>query len=370
MLHEFGKVAVIGTGMMGGSFALALKAERLAEHVSCYDISPQTRQKALELQVADEVCENPVEAAADCDLLVIATPVGSVVSVFREIRDSLKDGVVVTDIGSAKVKLVTEMEKLCTEKIHYIGGHPMTGSEQSGVESARPDLYKDSYYILTPTERTHTDSFRRLHALLTKMGARVLSMDPVSHDRAMATISHVPHLISLLLMDMAADERKSMENLFTIVAGGFRDMTRIAASKPELWIDICMANRDFIIKRLEDYSSRILDLVRILEEEDYESLREKFEKARKSRIEISIKAGREISDLYEVSIPVPDRPGVISGVTTAVGSAGVNIEDISIAHPLLGETGILTLKILGEENAKKAARQIEVLGFIPTVRKS
>lgn len=370
MIHEFGKVAVIGTGMMGGSFALALKDENLVDTVSCYDISPMTREKAAQLQVADEVCDTPAKAAAGCDLLVIATPVGSVVSAFYEVRDALKEGTVVTDIGSAKLKLVNEMERLCSDQIHYVGGHPMTGSEQSGVESARRDLYRDSYYILTPTERTHTDSFRRLHSLLTKMGARVISMDPVSHDRAMATISHVPHLVSLLLMEMASDERNSIENLFTIVAGGFRDMTRIAASKPELWIDICMANKDFIIKRLEDYSSRISDLVKILGNEDYEALRHKFEKARKSRIELSLKAGREIEELFDVSIPVPDKPGVISGITTAVGKVGVNIEDISITHPLMGEKGILTLKILGEENAKKAAVQIRALGFSPAVRKS
>ncbi len=370
MSHGFKKVAVIGTGMMGGSFALALKDENLVDTVSCYDISPWARKKAVELQIADKVCSSAAEAASDCDLLVIATPVGSVVSAFREVRGALKDGAVVTDLGSAKLKIVNEMERLCSDLVHYVGGHPMTGSEQSGVESARRDLYKDSYYILTPTERTHTGSFRRLHSLLTGMGCMVISMDPVSHDRAMATISHVPHLLSLLLMEMASDERKAIENIFKIVAGGFRDMTRIAASNPELWIDISMANKDFIIKRLEDYSLRISDLVNILKDEDYEALRDKFEKARKSRIELSLKEGHEIEEIFDISIPVPDRPGVISRITTAVGKAGVNIEDISIVHPLLGQTGILTLRILGEENATKAALRIKALGFSLSVKRS
>lgn len=368
--HGFGNVAIIGTGLMGGSLALALKTDPAIERLVVYDVSPETRVLAREMGVGDQVAESPGEAVAGCDLLVLATPLGSMVQVFSEVARQLRPGAVVTDIGSAKLKLTTAIVEVAPPGIHYVGGHPMTGSEQYGVESARADLYRDCYYILTPTDNTDVGAFRRLHALLVELGARVISMDPESHDRAMATISHVPHLLSLLLMDMASRQREKMKNLFTIAAGGFRDMTRIAASSPDLWIDVCMENREFIVDRLLEYGIGITELAEILDSGDRDRLRGKFERARHARAELSVKAGTEIEELYEVYLPVPDEPGVISRISTAVGAMGVNIEDIGIVHPLEGETGILSLKILGGSNAALVAGELESLGYRAASRKA
>lgn len=368
--HRFESVSIIGTGLMGGSLALALMQNRAVKRLVVHDISPETRVMARELGVGHEVSDSPLEAARGCDLLVLATPLGSMTKLFKHIAPALADGAVVTDIGSAKLKLTSAIEEMAPEGVFYVGGHPMTGSEQSGLGSARADLYRDCYYILTPTAGTDVDAFRRLHALLGELGARVISMDPESHDRAMATISHVPHLLSLLLMEMAERQREKMKNLFTLAAGGFRDMTRIAASSPELWIDVCMENREFIVDRLLEYGIGITELVEVLDTGDRHRLRKKFEKARHARAELFARAGTEIEELFEVHLPVPDEPGVISTISTAVGALGVNIEDIGITHPLEGETGILSLKILGESSAALVARELEALGYNAGSRKA
>jgi prephenate dehydrogenase len=370
MSEDFSKVGIIGTGLMGGSLALALISHPGVDHVVCYDISPETRKEARELCVCDEVVESAAEAAHDSDLIFIATPVGSIEKTFSEVSGSLKDGTIVTDVGSVKLPVIAAIEEILPEGIHYVGGHPMAGSEQEGVGSARADLYRDCYYILTPTDRTDADAFRRLHGLLTDIGSRVISMDPESHDRAMATISHVPHLLSLILMEIARKKQEKMKNLFTVAASGFRDMTRIAASSPDLWTDICMENSDFILAGLVEYGEGIDELIDVLKRSDRDRLRELFMAARRARNDLSVKKGLEIEELYEVTMPVPDQPGVISKVSTAVGSLGINIEDIGIVHPLEGETGILNLKILGHDKALKVNQELATLGYGVRMRRA
>lgn len=369
MSHGFQRVAVIGTGLMGGSLALALRKAHSVESVAAYDISDDTRDKAREMQIADFVADSPEEAVGGCDLAFIATPIGAMIEALQAGRGSLEDGTVVSDLGSAKLGITERMQEVVPDGVHYVGGHPMTGSELSGIEFAREDLYRDCYYILTPTESTDPDSFSRLHALLSDIGARVLSMDPRSHDMAMAVVSHVPHLLSLLLMDQTRRKRRSMRNLYTIAAGGFRDMTRIAASNPDIWIDICLENNRFIIDELLSYGVAMTELVDALESQDRARLTELFNQARQARSELSVKEGLEVRELFQVSMPVPDEPGVISRVSTAVGNLGTNIEDIEIVHPLEGDTGILTLKVLGETKAREVRSELESMGYRASVHK-
>lgn len=360
---EFSKAVVIGTGLMGGSLSLALKASERVEKVAGYDSSDATRKKARELGIADEIADTPEVAVEGADLLFLATPTSSIVKAFAEISGKLRPGTLVSDLGSVKFGITTAIEASLPSGIQYVGGHPMTGSEQSGVEYARVDLYSGAYYILTPTEHTETEAFRRLHALLTDLGSRVISIDPESHDQAMATVSHVPHLLSLLLMELASRQQRQMKNLFTIAAGGFRDMTRVAASSPDIWTDICIENRRFIVERLREYGKQMDELVALLEEGDRVKLQGLFEDARRARSELSVKSGQELKELYDVSLPVPDEPGVISKISTAVGALGVNIEDMTIVHPLEGETGIMTLKILGKKNAAEVSERLSSLGY-------
>ena len=359
----FNKVAIIGTGLMGGSLAMALKECGEVAEVSVFDADSQTRKAARKLGIADTYAHDPAEAARGCDLLVLATPIGQMIGALDKALPAIEPPAILTDLASAKIGIMRSIRDTIPTGVRYVGGHPMTGSEQSGVHFARADLFRDRYYILTPDELTDTDAFQRLHSLLTRIGARVISMDPESHDRAMATVSHVPHLLSLLLMEMAAREQERMKNIYTVAAGGFRDMTRIAASNPGMWLDIIAENRVLVIERLKDYSAAVDRLIDMLEKDDQAALETLFVQASEARRELTRKSGAEISELYAISLPVPDEPGVISRITMAVGSLGVNIEDISIAHPLEGETGIMTLSVLGEEAAREAATHLESAGY-------
>lgn len=362
------KAAVIGTGLMGGSLALALKEHGCADRVFGYDVSPETRKYATEIGIADVICDNLTDAVSGCDLLFLATPVGVMIEVLKEVRDILEPGAIVSDIASVKLSLTREIEELLPDEVHYIGGHPMTGSEHFGIESARSDLFIDCYYILTPTPKTDTDAFGKIHRLLGDLGARVISMEPEIHDRAVATVSHIPHILSLLLMDYAVMERKEIKNLFTIAAGGFRDMTRIAASNPEMWADIAIENRDFITGGLQSIGKEVDELVSMLTDSDRDGLVEIFNEARLGRLDLALPAGRKLEDIYEISLPATDRPGVISEISTAVGALGINIEDIEIVHTLVGESGILNLRIDGYDNACNAADHLNNLGYRAVVR--
>jgi len=360
-------VAVIGTGLMGGSLAMALQRHPDVGGVTVYDSSPSVREKASELPGC--VVAGDIHSAVDgADIVFIATPAGSVVDVFTSISGSTKAGAIVSDLASAKSRITSAIDSLESSRASFVGGHPMTGSEQSGIEAARPELYEDCYYILTPTDGTDPSALEALHRFLTKLGARVITLDPESHDRAMAAVSHVPHLVAQLLMDMASRERERTKSVFKLAAGGFRDMTRIAASDTGLWIDICEENSDFIAARLRELSSDMSDLADAVESGDSAVLSEKFERARRERLELSTRGPRDPGDMFELRIAVPDEPGVISRITTAAGAAGVNIEDIGLVHPLEGEQGILTLRVKGEEQAGLAAGAADSLGYRASIR--
>lgn len=366
----FNRIAIIGIGLMGGSLALALRAAGAAGEVVAYDCSEQARAEAEAMGVADSIAGSAAGAVEGAELVFLATPICAMADAVQSAAGSLGDGVIVSDLGSAKVGVMRQIEEVLPRGARFVGGHPMTGSEQSGVRFASADLFTGRYYVLTPTEGTEPRAYQKVHALLTEIGARVISIDPESHDRAMATISHVPHMLSLLLMEMAASEQERMKSTFAVAATGFKDMTRIASSSPDIWLDIARENSDFIIERLQDYSSRIDALIEILRSEDLSALGAMFEDARLAREQLLTKGGYDIAEMFEISLPVPDEPGVISRIATAVGALGTNIEDLSIAHPLEGETGIMTLMVQGEASAAEAARALEELGYAVSVGKA
>ncbi|PKQ28014.1 MAG: hypothetical protein CVT63_04910 [Candidatus Anoxymicrobium japonicum] len=359
----FEKIAILGTGLMGGSLAMALKACEVVGEVVAYDISNDARNAARELGVADRVEDRSEDAVRGSGAIFLATPIGAMAGALKAAAPALMKGAVISDLASVKIGVISAIEAVLPAGAHYVGGHPMTGSERSGVSNARADLFRDRCYVLTPTDTTDLDSYQKLHTVLTEIGARVISMDPESHDRAMATISHVPHLLSLLMMNMAAREKEQMNNIYTLAAGGFRDMTRVAASNPRMWLDIVSVNRDFIIEELKRFASSVDVLVDILQKNDRDAVLALFVDACAAREELSMKPGVEKAELFTISLPVPDELGVISKIATAVGALGINIEDIGIAHPLEGAMGILTLKVLGAERAREVTLKLESMGY-------
>ncbi len=266
----------------------------------------------------------------------MATPVSSVAALARQ---AVTPTGIVTDVGSVKGPIVAAVDHP-----RFVGGHPMAGSEQEGVEGADAGLFEGATWVLTPTETTDPEAYARLRSVVSSLGADVLAIPPQRHDDLVAVVSHVPHLTAAALMTLAAAGAEEHNALLRLAAGGFRDMTRIAAGHPGIWPDICTENRDAIVGVLDGLINTLGGLRRIVAAGDREALLTTLERARSARINLPTRAARA-DDLVEVRVPIPDRPGVLAEVTTLAGDLGVNIEDLEIAHSPEGERGVLLIVI-------------------------
>jgi prephenate dehydrogenase len=358
------RVAILGTGLIGGSLGLALKSWDAGVHVRVYDVSADAASKAVELGAADEAAPSAAQATEGADLVFVATPVGAIVQTLKNCLHTLSDGTILTDVGSTKSRVVLEAEASIADRpgLTFIGGHPMAGSEQEGISGARANLFEGAWWVLTPTERVQTEAYRRLHKTLSAIGAKVMALEPRRHDDLMAVISHIPQLTATTLMNLAAQKGREHGGLLALAAGGFRDVTRVAASNPDLWVEICAENREAIADELEEFAKRLMNLKQHLRDGRFDAIREELTTAREARRTLGKKdvAG----DLFEVALEIPDRPGVLAEVTRSVGDLGINIEDLSISHASEGGRGSLHISVLGEDQATKVRDALSIQGYI------
>jgi prephenate dehydrogenase len=283
------------------------------------------------------------EAVAGAAITVVAVPVGAVAEVAIAALDA--GAPVVTDVGSVKAPLV---ETVTAERpgaaARFVGGHPMAGSEQDGVDGADAGLFVGATWVLTPTAHTDEGSFTAVRSLVRELGAEVVAVTPEHHDTLVALVSHVPQIAASTLMDVANEREREHRTLLRLAAGGFRDMTRIAAGQPGIWPDILAANRDAVLDALDGYLAALGEVRALVAGADRDALLRLLERARNARR--SLPVGRAIaSDLAEMRVPVPDRPGVLAEVTTLAGRLGVNVFDLEIAHSMEGGSGVLVLTI-------------------------
>ncbi len=275
------KLAIVGTGLIGGSFALALKQAGAVGEVLGVGRNPARLAVAHELGLIDQVADWAQAGQADCILLAI--PVGETESVLRQLAPHLKSGAIVTDAGSTKANVVAAARAaLGTRFVDFVPGHPIAGSEQSGPDAARVDLYHGKTVVLTPQAETRADALDTVRALWQAAGAQVDILDADLHDRIFAAVSHLPHLAAFALVDELA-QRADGEVFFRFAAGGFRDFTRIAGSSPEMWRDIALANRDALLAELDAYLSALQSLRQAVAGQDAESLLQLFSRAREAR---------------------------------------------------------------------------------------
>ncbi len=244
------RVAIVGAGLIGGSIGLALT--RAGADVRTFDADPEQAARAVEMGAAADVAESMLDAAHGADIVIIATPVGTVAELVIEALDA--GAAVVTDVGSVKAPILHEVEQARPDlAARFVGGHPMAGSEQDGLLGAEVDLFAGATWVLTPTDWTDPDAHTAVRSLVAELGAEIIEVTPEHHDAMVAVVSHVPQLAATTLMDVAATTGEEHSTLLRLAAGGFRDMTRIAAGHPGIWPDICIANRDAIVAGLDDY---------------------------------------------------------------------------------------------------------------------
>jgi prephenate dehydrogenase len=341
------RVAVIGTGLIGGSIGLALV--RQGQEVLGFDAEPARAARAKELGAVTQVAGSITEALHDVDIAVLAVPVGIVPEVAGEALDA---GVpIVTDVGSVKGPVVAAVEEARPETVNrFVGGHPMAGSEQDGIDGADADLFVGATWVLTPTPATDAAAYTRLRTMLQSFGAEVVSVTPDHHDLLVALVSHVPQLAASTLMDVATAHEEEHRALLRLAAGGFRDMTRIAASHPAIWLDILTSNRNAVLDALDAYLDGLQSARELVAAGDREGLRALLDRARGARRNLPVGASIA-TDLVELRVPVPDRPGVLAEVTTTAGRLGVNVANIDIAHSLEGRAGVIELVIAAHDAA-------------------
>jgi prephenate dehydrogenase len=275
------------------------------------------------------------------DLVVVATPVRAAAAVIEEVLagEGWRPEVVVTDVGSVKGPLVAAVDHP-----RFVGGHPMAGSEQVGVEGATADLFVGATWVLTPTAATDPDSFALVRNVLAELGAQVVALDPAQHDALVAVVSHVPHLTAATLMVLAAGLGEEHTALLQLAAGGFRDMTRIAAGQPTIWPDICDDNAEAIVATLDLLIEALGAMRTRVADHDHDSLLEILGRAADARRVLSDRAPLP-EELVEVRVPLLDRTGAIAEVTVLAAELGINIVDLEIAHSVDGDRGVLVMTV-------------------------
>ena len=336
---------VVGLGLIGASLALALRDAGWI--VTGDDLDHDVVEQALASGVITSDHIDPTTS-----LVAIATPAGVVADLAHDYLGRLENpSLIVTDVAGVKGAIVREI----TEQ-RFLGGHPMAGSELRGLKGARADLFQGCTWVLTPTHTTPADVYTRLHGYLREVGANVVAVSSVDHDRLVALASHVPHLLAGALMNQATDAARQDAVLLQLAAGGFRDMTRIAAGDPAIWPDILFENREAVTSTLVALEERLVALRAALESHDRASLEESLTSAAVARRQLP---GRALNsdDMAYLRVLIADRPGSLARVTMTASEMLVNIYDIEIAHAIEGNKGTLLLAV----DAKQADRFMEAL---------
>src|SRR5437762_4890223 len=323
------KALVIGTGLIGGSIGLALRAQ--GWRVTGRDVDESRAARAVELGALDDVGDD-----GDAVITFVATPVGSIAA---ETRAALRGRGVVTDVGGVKAPIVAAVADP-----QFVGGHPMAGSEQEGVDGADAGLFEGATWVLTPTDDTDAQAYAQVRAIVSSLGAEVVAIRPEDHDALVALVSHVPHLTAAALMQLAASGAEEHAALLRLAAGGFRDMTRVAAGHPGIWPDICAENRDAIVAGIDGLQAALTHMRALVDDGDRDALLEWLEEARRARINLPVRAPRP-EELAEIRVPVPDRPGVLAEVTTLVSEIGVNVFDFETVHSSAGDRGVIVFLV-------------------------
>jgi prephenate dehydrogenase len=352
-VSEARRANVVGLGLIGGSVGRALRAR--GWRVQGTDVDVAQVAAAVRLEVIDEAGLDP-----GAEVTFVAVPALAVPDAAKHVLETTTG--LVTDTAGVKASVVASI----TDR-RFLGGHPMAGSEQEGLEGADGELFEGAVWVLTPTVETTDEVFATVASIVSSLGAEVVALTPERHDSLVAVVSHVPHLAAATLMTLADDRAEEHAALLRLAAGGFRDMTRIAAGHPAIWPDICEDNRAAIVEGLDGLIAGLRSVRDVVDRTDRDALLALLTRARAARTNLPTRVARP-ADLAEVRIPIPDRPGAAAEVFTLASELGVNVADFEVYHSAEGAKGIMILLI--EATASDLFRGgLIARGFRPGVRR-
>ncbi|HST57022.1 MAG TPA: prephenate dehydrogenase/arogenate dehydrogenase family protein [Solirubrobacteraceae bacterium] len=349
------KVAVLGVGLIGGSIGLAAR-RRAGAYVCGYDPDATVRAKALQLGAIDAAASDVAAAVDGAEVVFVAAPVGELSAAVRAALDAAGAECVVSDVGSTK-RVVGDA---CADE-RFVGGHPLAGAETAGVEHAREDLFDGATWYLTPTRGTSGVLYERLHRLLAGIGAQPTAIEADAHDRLMARVSHLPHVLANVLVGQAVGALDA-DGRLPATGPSFRDATRVAGANSAIWTDIYLSNRDALIGCIDEATSRLQRVRDALEAGDAQAVGVWNEQARVDR-DALLGAGLAGGPVHELRVAVPNRPGVIAEIALALGRAGVNIVDMALSPSVDNRQGVVALWVRGDEHTARTQELIEALDF-------
>jgi prephenate dehydrogenase len=352
------KLAIVGTGLIGASVGLAAKRAGVG-HVAGYDADPEFLAVAAERGALDEPSESLVAAVEEAELVVVATPVATLEERIGDVLAAAGAGATVTDVGSTKSALCDAVP----DRVRFIGGHPVCGSEARGPASGSEQLFQGATWFLTPVAETEPARYRLLHGFVASLGAVPVAIDPVAHDRLLALTSHLPHALANVVLNHAGSVKVDGHEPLAAAGGSMRDMTRVAGANPRIWIDIFLDNAEQLRASLAEHRRRVEELEKALEARDAGWLARWIGEAGGNRRRLLAEAYEDPGAMQRVRVHVPDRPGVLSGITQALGAEKINIEDFELDHLSPERGGTLNVLVAGEESARRAADLLEAQGY-------
>jgi prephenate dehydrogenase len=348
------RLAIVGTGLIGASVGLAAKRAGV-EWVGGTDTDDAAAGIALERGAVDAV--GPLaDLLAEADLAVVAAPVTVLPALVEDVIERAPERCTVTDVGSTKEWSLRLPER-------FVGGHPVCGREAHGPAHATADLFDGATWFLTPVATTDPESYRVVHGFVASLGAMPVAIDPRAHDRLVALTSHLPHALANLLVNQAGSGRIEGHDPLAAAGGSLRDMTRVAGANPRIWVDIFLDNAPELAGALAEHRRRVEQLEAWLTERNAGSLARWIAEASENRRRMLAEAYPDPGELQQVTVHIPDRPGVLAGITQALGAERINIEDFELRHFSPDRGGVLTMLVSGAEQAARAAALLDAQGY-------
>ncbi|OEH85976.1 hypothetical protein BHU72_03915 [Desulfuribacillus stibiiarsenatis] len=357
------QVCIIGVGLIGGSIALSIKETFPEYEIVGIDTDLSIIHEAISMGVVDWGTIDLNQGVEKADIIFVATPVKATEYIIKQLcQAQLKPDCIVTDVGSTKENIYESARCFQEKSISFIGGHPMAGSEKSGVKASNRRLFENAYYILTPSDWTPQHAVDVLKNVLESTKAEIIVMSSKVHDEVVGAISHLPHIVASALVNFVR-EKKDNPYYTALAAGGFRDITRIASASVEMWRDIVISNRESMLEILTEWERHIADIKQAIDVNDIVQIEQFFDTAKNFRDDLPIRQQSLIHQAYQLNVDVPDHPGVIGNIASVLGRNGVNIRNIYITHNRERGEGAMRLTFVSRDVQQRAYEVLTTAGY-------
>ncbi len=350
---KFSKVGFIGLGLIGGSIARKIRINNPSASIIATAGHKETIEEAHHLGIIDNNELIEIKDFNDCDVIFLCAPVNKNIQYLKELKDIIKSDCIITDVGSTKTHIHEQVILLDMEN-NFIGGHPMTGSEKTGIQNSDELLLENAYYIITPTAKSSAENINEFEKFVKDLGSLPLVLDYKEHDHATAAISHLPHMIAYALANLVEDIDSEQETMKTIAAGGFRDVTRIASSSPIMWENICSSNKEQLLELMSLYEKEMNKLKNYIETDNSNALIEYFQKSKEYRDSLTVRGKKIRDDFHEVFVDLNDETGGIAIIANLLAFNNISIKNIGIINNREFEEGVLRIEFSDEKTLESA----------------